>query len=156
MISSQHVLALKTIHNRLQKIESVWAITGSCGFVLQGMELEVNDIDLQTDASGAYEVESVFPDMIISNVRFSKSDKFASHCGELTIDGVKVEIMGALQKKLPDGTWESPVDIKTHREFITFEGMVLPVLSLAYEEQAYRILGREERANQIKEWVSRR
>ena len=156
MIPPQHVRALKTVHDRLQKIESVWAITGSFSFALQGMEIEVNDIDIQTDAVGAYEIESALSDKIIRNVSFSKSDKIASHWGELNIDGVKVEIMGALQKKLPDGTWESPVDIKTHREFITFEGMVLPVLSLAYEEQAYRTLGRIERANQIKEWLSRR
>ena len=120
------------------------------------MELEVDDLDLQTSSAGAYDIEKVFAENIVRSVRFSRSDKIASHWGELNIDGVKVEIMGALQKKLPDGTWESPVDIKTHREFITFEGMVLPVLSLAYEEQAYRILGRIERADQIKEWLIRR
>ena len=120
------------------------------------MELEVDDIDLQTDASGAYEIEKVFAANIVRSVRFSRSDKIASHCGELNINGVKVEIMGALQKKFPDGTWESPVDVKRHRKFITFEGMTLPVLSLAYEEQAYRILGRTEKANQIKDWLTHR
>lgn len=154
MIQPQHVRALKTIHNRLRKIETIWAITGSFSFALQGLELEVNDIDLQTDAAGAYEIERVFTEKIIRRVEFSRSDKIASHWGALNIDGVKVEIMGALQKKLPDGTWESPVDVKRHREFISFEGISLPVLSLAYEEQAYRTLGRLEQADQIKEWLS--
>ncbi len=134
MIQPQHVCALKTIHNRLRKIETIWAITGSFGFALQGLELEVNDIDLHTDAAGAYEIEKVFAENIIRKVRFSRSDKIASHWAELNIDGVKVEIMGALQKKLPDGTWKSPVDVKRHREFISFERISLPVLSLAYEE----------------------
>ena len=156
MISSQHVRALKNIHNRLRNTETLWAITGSFSVALQGMELEVDDIDLQTDASGAYEIEKVFAANIVRSVRFSRSDKIASHCGELNINGVKVEIMGALQKKFPDGTWESPVDVKRHRKFITFEGMTLPVLSLAYEEQAYRILGRTEKANQIKDWLTHR
>ena len=155
MLSSKHVRTVKTIYDRLRKTDVLWTITGSLNFVLQGLELEVNDIDLQTDASGAYDIEKVFTEYVVTSVSFSKSDKITSHWGELNIDGVKVEIMGALQKKLPDGTWESPVDINTHREFITFEGMVLPVLSLAYEEQAYRTLGRIERANQIKEWLSR-
>ncbi len=137
MIPLQHVRALKTVHDRLQKIESVWAITGSFSFALQGMEIEVNDIDIQTDAVGAYKIESALSDKIIRNVRFSESEKIASHWGELSIDGVKPEIVGALQKKLPDGTWESPVNIKRHSECISFEGMILPVLSLAYEEQAY-------------------
>ena len=156
MISTQHARALKTIHDRLRKIESVWAITGSLSFVLQGMEIEVNDINLQTDAAGVYDIEKVFAENIVRSLRFSRSDKIASHWGELNIDRVKVEIMGGLQKKLPDGTRESPVDVKRHREFISFEGMVLPVLSLAYEEQAYRTLGRIEQADQIKEWLSRR
>lgn len=156
MIPPQHVRALKTVYDRLQKIESVWAITGSFSFALKGMELEVNDIDLQTDSAGAYEIESALSDKIIRRVEFSRSNKIASHWGELNIDGVKVEIMGALRKKLPDGTWESPVDVERYREFITFEEMVLPVLPLFYEEQAYRTLGRIERADQIKEWLIRR
>ena len=140
MIPPQHILALETIHDHLRKIESAWAVTGSFSFALQGLELEVN--------------ERVFTEKIIRRVEFSRSDKIASHWGELNIDGVKVEIMGALQKKLPNGTWESPVDVKRHREFISFEGISLPVLSLAYEEQAYRTLGRIETADRVKEWLN--
>ena len=86
MISSQHAGALKTIHNRFRKTDVVWAITGSLSFVLQGLELEVNDIDLQTDAAGAYEIERVFTEKIIRRVEFSRSDRIASHWGELNID----------------------------------------------------------------------
>ena len=86
MISSLHGRALKTIHNRLRKTDVVWAITGSLSFVLQGLELEVNDIDLQTDAAGAYEIERVFTEKIIRRVEFSRSDRIASHWGELNID----------------------------------------------------------------------
>ena len=151
MIPSQHVQTLKTVYHSLWKTDVLWAITGSLNFALQGMRLKVNDIDLQTDASGAYEIERVFAENVVKSVRFSRSDKIASHWGELSINGVKVEIMGALQKKLPNGAWESPVDVKQHRKFITFEGMALPVLSLAYEEQAYRVLGRIEKADRIRE-----
>ena len=133
MIPPQHVPILKIIDYSLRKTDIFWVITGSLGFALQGLDFEVNDIDLQTDASGAYDIEKVFTEYVVTSVSFSKSDKITSHWGELNIDGVKVEIMGALQKKLPDGTWESPVDINTHREFVSFEGMVLPVFSLFYE-----------------------
>ena len=156
MIPPQHLLALTTIRDRLRKTDICWVITGSLGLALQGLDFEVNDIDLQTDASGAYDIEKVFAENIVRSVRFSRSDKIASHWGELDIDGVKVEIMGALRKKLPDGTWELPVDVKRYREFISFEGMVLPVFSLFYEEQAYRTLGRIKRADRIKEWLIRR
>ena len=155
MISAQQKRALKIIHDGLQETKIIWAITGSLGFALHGMKLEVNDIDLQTDASGAYEIENTFAKHVVRQVKFSVSDKIASHWGELKIAGVKVEIMGALQKKLPNGTWESPVEVERYREFVTFEFMKLPVLSLKYEEQAYRKLGRTEKANQIQEWIAR-
>lgn len=67
--------------------------------------------------------------------------------------GVKVEVMGALQKKGPDGIWELPVEVERHWEFVPFEGMILPVLSLEYEEQAYRNLGRTEKADRIRDWL---
>ena len=64
--------------------------------------------------------------------------------------------MGALQKKITDDKWEPPVDVEKHREFIDFKGNKLPVLSLSYEEQAYRKLGRIDKADKIKEWLTKR
>ena len=150
MITEQQKQTLTIIHDRLLETKIVWAITGSLGFALHGMQLNVNDIDLQTDENGAYEIEKNLKEYVVRKVRFSVSDKIKSHWGELKIESVKVEIMGALQKKLPNGNWESPVEVEKHREFISFECIKLPVLSLKYEEQAYRKLGRIERANQIK------
>ncbi len=62
--------------------------------------------------------------------------------------------MGAIQKKFSNGTWESSVAVEVYREFVLFECMKLPVLSLKYEEQTYRKLRRIEKANQIKEWLA--
>jgi hypothetical protein len=39
---------------------------------------------------------------------------------------------------------------------VEFDGMKLPVLSLEYEKKAYRMLGRIERADRIKEWLAKR
>ena len=155
MIDPHHSRALKIIYRRLRETEIVWAITGSLGFALQGMETKVNDIDLQTDSVGAYGIENAFPESVVRKVQLSVSEKIASHWGELEIEGVKVEIMGALRKKRPDGTWEPPVEVERHREFVPFEGMTLPILSLEYEEQAYRKLGRTEKADRIKDWLIR-
>jgi hypothetical protein len=45
---------LLKVEERLRDTEIKWAVTGSLGFALQGLVLEVGDIDLQTDESGAY------------------------------------------------------------------------------------------------------
>ncbi len=153
MISQEHRNVLRAIHERLMDLDSPWAITGSLGFALQGLESPVNDIDLQTNQDGAYKIQNVFGDQVIRNVAFSEAKTVRSHFGELKILGVTVEVIGAMQKRLPTGEWESPVDVQQHRTFVEFDAMKLPVLSLDYEEQAYRILGRIDKADMIKQWL---
>jgi len=130
-----------------------WVITGSLGFALQGMAIDVRDVDLQTDADGAYEIERRLSRYSVRRVAFSGTDRIRSHFGALEIDGIQVEIMGALQKFLPEGRWEEPVDVSSHRRWVDWEGLRLPVLSIAYELQAYTIMGRTGRADRLKQWL---
>jgi hypothetical protein len=155
MITARHQKAIRTIYETLKDLDITWTITGSLGFVLHGMDVGINDIDLQTDEDGAYRIEDAFRSDVIRKVAFSEAEGIRSHFGELIVQEVTIEIMGVLQKKLPSGEWEPPVDIEKHREFVNFKGMRLPVLSLSYEEQAYRKLGRTEKADKIKEWLKK-
>ena len=152
MIDSRFAKALHQLHNNLNMDEINWAVTGSLGFVLQGMDVDVHDIDIQTDKSGAYDIEHRFSRYVVRNVEFSYSEKVRSHFGELSIDGIKVEIMGDIQKRLPDGTWEDPIDICSNRCFINYDGLSIPVMSLEYECEAYYKLGRTEKAEQIRRY----
>jgi len=156
MITVRHQKAIRTIYETLKDLDITWTITGSLGFALHGMDVGINDIDMQTDEDGAYRIEDAFRSNVIRKVAFSEAEGVRSHFGKLRIQEVTVEIMGALQKKLSSGEWEPPVDVEKHREFVDFEEMKLPVLSLSYEEQAYRKLGRTEKANKIREWVAKR
>jgi Aminoglycoside-2''-adenylyltransferase len=130
-----------------------WAVTGSCGFALQGLDVDVHDIDLQTDRDGAYAIERAFADKSTRKVVFSESERIRSHFGALEIGGVVVEIMGDLQKRLDDGAWEPPVDIRPHRRRVAIEGMDIPVLSLEYEQRAYLGLGRLRQAEMLRTWL---
>lgn len=91
-----------------------WALTGSTSFALQGVPVEPNDVDVQTTESGAYEIERRFEDHVTEPVSFQSSEGIRSHFCGLSVDSVPVEIMGAVQKRRADGTWEPPVDIHTH------------------------------------------
>lgn len=156
MIFQEHRGVLRIIYERLQYLDAPWAITGSLGFALHGMDVAVNDIDLQTDRNGAYQIEEMFQSNIVRHVTFSEAAVIRSYFGELKIAGIKVEIMGELQKRLSSGEWETAVDVRKHRHFIDFDGMRLPVLSLEYEEEAYRKLGRPEKADAIRKWLTSR
>lgn len=132
-----------------------WVITGSLGFWLQGLEIEVNDIDVQTDKVGAYQIEEEFSGFVTKPVTFCSSEKIKSHFGALSINGIKVEIMGDIQKRDAEGVWDRPVDLSEYREYVEIEGMHIPVLSLAYEYEAYRKLGRVEKAEKLKARLER-
>lgn len=60
--------------------------------------------------------------------------------------------MGNVEKWV-NGRWDSPPDLTKHREFIQFDGMELPVLSLAHELEAYEKMGRRETAVILQQWL---
>ncbi len=136
---------LHQLHTTLHEQDILWAITGSTSFALRGLPFTPNDIDLQTDTPGAYAVEKALQPFVVRPVAFSGTERIRSHLGQLRVDGVKVEIMGDVEKWV-NGRWEPPPDLTKHREFIQFDGMELPVLSLAHEREAYEKMGRVETA----------
>jgi hypothetical protein len=105
MLSERHVTALLILAARLSGTSVSWAVTGSTGFALHGLPVELHDIDAQTDEAGAYQIEQLFPDEAIRPVTFSSAGQIRSHFGALQIAGVEVEIMGALQKRQANGEW---------------------------------------------------
>ncbi len=155
MIPRQYLTALEIIHERLENSAAEWVVTGSLGMALQGMEIEVHDIDLQTDEAGAYEIEKRLSEYVTQPVRFVSSERIRSHFGMLEIEGVKAEIMGALQKWIDGEGWEEPVDVALNKRTVEVGGKNVPVLSLVYEYKAYLKLGRVDKAAAIKEWLGR-
>lgn len=155
-IPPAHRAALRLLAERLTATNIVWALTGSTSFALQGVTVSVHDIDVQTDAAGAYRIAELFPQVVLRPVAFAGTERIQSHFGALRLGEIVVELMGALQKRLPDGTWEAPVDVRAHRRFVPLATLRLPVLDLAYEEQAYRLLGRVERADLLRRHLTTR
>lgn len=155
MIEAQYFNVLRKIHFRLVDNQANWVITGSLGMALQGVDVEIHDIDIQTNKDGAYEIEKCFREYQVKPVHYSISEQIRSHIGMLEIDGIKVEIMGDIQKLLDDHTWEEPVKVEDHRCWIEINGIPIPVLSLEYEYQAYLKLGRIEKAETLRKWLQR-
>ena len=153
MIATRYLDALRAIVQRLEGEAIDWVVTGSCGFALHGLDVAVHDIDLQTDVAGAYAIEHALADKSCRKVEYSAAERIRSHFGALAIDGVTVEIMGDIQKRLGDGTWEAPVDIRSHRQWVAIGGMRIPVLALEYEYTAYLALGRAEQAEMLRTWL---
>ena len=155
MIAKAYLKVLEKIVNRLQDSPIDWVVTGSLGMALQGVPIEVRDIDIQADRDGAYEIERRHAEYVVKPVNYSKSERIRSHFGMLKIDDIKVEIMGDLQKHLDNQTWEDPVKVERYRHWVEVTGMRIPVLSLDYEYRAYLKLGRVEKAEMLRNWLQR-
>ncbi len=153
MIDLVYLNVLRQIHARLFNTDVNWVVTGSLGFALQGVPVQPNDIDLQTDKAGAYEIEHQFSDVVIRKIQFSATERIRSHFGALQIDGIEVEIMGDIQKRGADNIWEEIVNPAHYRQMVEIEGLLVPVLSLEYEYQAYLKFGRIERAQMLRRWL---
>lgn len=155
MTPEPHLQVLRRIVLTLQNEPIQWVVTGSLGMALHGVPLDVHDIDIQTDRTGAAGIERILNEYSTSPVKFRESERIRSYFGTFEIDGVKVEIMGELQKRLADGTWEEPVKVETFREWLAFDGLEVPVMSLEYEVQAYYRMGRNERADMLRAWLDK-
>lgn len=153
MIPPSHLNALRIIYTQLRNTDIHWALTGSLNFTLQGVPVEPHDIDIQTDEAGAYALERIFREHVVQPVAFRASEHMRSHFGVMEIAGVEVEIMDEIQKRLADGAWEEPIKVENHRRFVKVEDMLIPVLALEYEHQAYSIMGRIEKARMLREWL---
>lgn len=153
MIPAQHLQALRKIVACLKDQPVTWVVTGSLGMALQGMPVEVHDIDLQTDQDGAYAIARLLGAYVAMPVHFRESERVRSHFGRLEMDGLQVEIMGDMQHRLEDGSWEAPAPFQVHLHWLDVEGMRAPVLSLEYEYEAYRKLGRTEKAEMLRAWL---
>lgn len=150
-----YVNVLRVIHQKLRENDILWAITGSLGFVLQGVPVKPHDVDIQTDEKGAYRIESLLAQYLVERVCFSSSDKVRSHFGVLSIKGIRCEIIGDIEKRLDDGSWSPAPDLRRHILYVALEDMKIPVLSLQYEYSAYMKMGRFDRARLLRQWLRR-
>ncbi len=155
MINPAFLDVLRQLYARLNGTDINWAVTGSLCFALQGVPMpEVHDIDLQSDATGAYAIERLFVEHVTRKVELSAASRIRSHFGALQIDGIKVEIMGDVEKRVDAASdWEEPPDLNSVKRYVQVDEMCVPVMDLEYECQAYRDMGRIAKANLLREWL---
>ena len=145
-LDERFLAVLEALVVRLEGRSIDWALTGSTAHVLQGVSVTPNDVDVQTTEEGAYAIEAVFAGEVVDPVSPTESTTIRSHFGAFELGEIRVEVMGDVQKRRADGTWEPPVDVTEHRTFVDVGGLSVPVLSLEYEVAAYERMGRSGRA----------
>jgi hypothetical protein len=151
-------LAVERLVANLPFDEVNWALTGSVAHRLHGADIVCHDVDVQTDAPGAYDIATRLRQWVVDPVELRSSARMRSHFGRLRFDDlqVDVEVMGAVQKRTMNGPWTEPTNPSDHRVYVSTGSVDVPVLSLRYEADAYDAIGRPERARLLRDLATRR
>lgn len=146
MLSPAFVSALRVMSDRLAGTSIDWAVGASCSLALHGIDIEPHDIDIDTSAAGAYLIQEQCRDLLARPVQLVMSQQIRSHWGALVVDGVQVELIGEFQVRRGDGSWTLPPDVRQLRRWVTLGDLRLPVMPLPYVRDAYRLLGKTDKA----------
>ncbi len=149
-LPEQHADVLTLLVERINPADTLWALTGSAGLRLQGLDLSVHDIDLQTDARTIYLLEKELAEFMKAPVHVWESEHTLSYHGQAEIHGLQVEFLGDVRHRGEDGVWQPPVDIQSVLVWVEWRGLQIPVLSLAHEVEAYEKMGRTQKAEMIR------
>ena len=150
-LQAAHRAVLERVCSRLPLDDLDWALTGSLGARLQGVDVEVHDVDIQTSERDVGAAASLLDEFVTSPLHEWISDRMRSQFARFSIDGVEVELMAGMQKRTSiDVGWSEPVSPCEHRVIVLLDDLEIPVLSLEYEARAYEEIGRHERAAQLR------
>jgi hypothetical protein len=154
-LPEKHSKVLSLIVARAAPTHTLWALTGSAGLRLQGVDLPVHDLDLQTDARTIYLLEKEFAEFMKVPVHVWESEHTLSHHAQAEIQGLQVEFLGDVRHRGPDGTWRPPVEIRSVLVWVEWHSMQIPVLALKHEAQAYEKMGRTQKAEVIRSAIKK-
>lgn len=149
-----HTRALNALLELIPPSQTRWALTGSASLRLQGVDLDVHDLDIQTDKQTIYEIERVLGDCIKAPVHLWESPGMRSLDGKAEIEGIQVELLANIAHKLPDGSWSSYTDF-SRLIWVEWHGWQVAVFPLEDEAQAYEAMGRTQKAALIRETIQR-
>jgi Aminoglycoside-2''-adenylyltransferase len=149
-LPEKHTQVLTLILEMIPPADIFWVLTGSAGLRLQGVDIPVNDLDLQTDAESIYLLEKRMVNYMKVPVHVWETEHTRSYSGQAEIDGLQVELLGDIRHHLFDGSWEPPLDLLSLRRWVSWRGHNVPVLSLEHEASAYEKMGRLQKAEIIR------
>lgn len=101
-LSEQHTKVLRFLMENIPPAENPWALTGSASLRLQGVDLSVHDLDLQTDAERVFLLEQELVDFMKVPVHLWETEHTLSYHGQAEIQGLQVELLGDIRHRQPD------------------------------------------------------
>ena len=154
MINERTYKVLGIISNKLRHKNIKWRIGGSTNLALQGIKIKAPDIDIITDKQGAYEINKILKEYEIIPVKFSRTEKYASHFGKFRINRTNIEVIGNLNYFV-NGKWlkaQSMVLNKT--PLLKLGGFGVRITPLQYQLKSYQKMKRKADSTKIKKIIN--
>lgn len=126
-----------------------YAFRGTASLVLQGIEMNVEDIDIVGDKEMALACNNLLAGYLIEEVTFKESEKFKSYFGKFAVKGIPVEIMGEWQIKDTKGRWSEPFNA-SERKMVIINGNEIYVTPVGEELTVFAKMGRWTAYQKIK------
>ncbi|MCJ7551013.1 MAG: hypothetical protein MUQ30_15170, partial [Anaerolineae bacterium] len=133
---------LRNLARELQAHCVDYRLVGGAALALRGLDAELNDLDLEMPKANAYALGERFVENVVVPLAWRETETLRSHFGRFEIDGVPVDVMAELERKI-DGRWV-PAFGATH-ETVDLDGVAISVLSLEEVTLAYLRRGRLDR-----------
>lgn len=135
-----------------KKLESInWVLIGSLNLMIQGINIDTNDIDILTDKEGFASISTILREF--KQQRNNKdSSNFKSNLNTFLVKNIKIEVMSDLKYKNNNGKWIKLFNLSDKR-FIEFNGTKYPVIPLKKAYEAYIKTGKIKTAEKIREFT---
>jgi hypothetical protein len=146
MIAENFKKALKTLSERFKEKNLKWALTGSVNMALQGIEIELNDIDIIVNLEDFKKIKEMFSDLRPSA---AEKSKFGGLKFKLVIGGAEVEIIGEARN---DKIYLHSL-LEKNLTHVNMDGIKIPCFTLKLEAKAYSLINREEKAELIRKFI---
>ena len=151
-LPNAHSRALEYLLERLPPEKNGWILTGSTSLRLQGVDVEVDDLDIEGTQEDIYQIEHALAEFIKSPLQLWETGIIRSLKGRAEIEGVEVELLANLEVKQTDGNWEMVLDFKKC-VWMVWHGQKVHVFPLENEAAVYTALGRDEKAHLIQNTI---
>jgi len=134
-----------------------YAFRGTVSLVLQGLDMNVDDIDILADQKTALASNRLLKEFLVKKTVFSQSDRFKSFFGQFCLNDVPVEVMGNWQIKDLKGNWSRVYKAAPEeRKEIDLQGKRVFVTTIETEIEMFTKMGRWQALNKIKkQWQTR-
>jgi S-adenosylmethionine-dependent methyltransferase len=135
---------LKEMAETLKENNITFTVVGGTSLALRGFDVPVRDLDLEMSVQDTFRFEEIYHDHSVDGVNLRENHQWRSHIGRFVIDGVNVEVMGGLCRRVGQN-WV-PSFLFT-RSSVDLDGVSIPVLELEEEALAYLRRGRLNRVS---------